>query len=189
LLPILLAALAVLPRAADSQTPAAPAPTFRVQVFGYISADFSARIDRYLEFRRGLEIGLPPLTVTDDPAQILEAELALANRMRAARPDVRRGELFTQEVAAELRRVLLLEMDRPTRAAIMDENPGSFSHRIYGNYPKERPVSTVPPNILALLPELPDDMQYRFLGAHLVIHDIRANVIVDRLNCAIRCDD
>ena len=46
----------------------------------------------------------------------------------------------------------------------------------------------LPANILAALPRLPDDIQYRFLGPHLVLHDIRANIILDRLPCAIRCD-
>jgi hypothetical protein len=40
-------------------------------------------------------------------------------------------------------------------------------------------VSTVPPNVLAALPSLPDDVQYRFLGRHLVLHGTRANVILD----------
>lgn len=171
------------------QTPAEPTPDFKVQVWGYIVADFTARIDRYMELRAMLEQGLPPLKVTDDPAEILAAESALAERIREARSGARRGDLFTPDIRAEFRRVLLLEMDTRTRAAIMDENPGAFSHRINGTYPKERPVSTVPANVLALLPRLPDDIQYRFLGPHLVLHDTRANVILDRLPCAIRCDD
>jgi hypothetical protein len=174
---------------ASAQTPAGPAPDFKVQVWGYIVADFTARIDRYVELRAMLEQGLPPLRVTEDPAEILAAESALAERIREARSDARRGDLFTPDIGAEFRRVLLLEMDTHTRAAIMDENPGAFSHRINGTYPKERPVSTVPATVLALLPRLPDDIQYRFLGPHLVLHDIRANVILDRLPCAIRCDD
>jgi hypothetical protein len=50
-------------------------------------------------------------------------------------------------------------------------------------------VSTVPANVLSVLPELPPDIQYRFLGRHLVLHDTRANVIVDRMRCAIQCRD
>jgi hypothetical protein len=71
--------------------------------------------------------------------------------------------------------------------AVMDENPGSFCHGINGTYPKERPLSTVPATILAVLPALPDDIQYRFLGRHLVLHDTRANVILDRIRCALAC--
>jgi hypothetical protein len=59
---------------------------------------------------------------------------------------------------------LLLEVNENTWAAIMDDNPGEFSHQINGGYSKRKPLSTVPPNILAVLPTLPDDIQYRFVG-------------------------
>ena len=190
---VLAAALLVSASAAYAQTPARGAagdpPTFRVQIFGDIAADFNARIEMYLELRRTLEKGLPPLTVTDDPADIWRAEIALARRIRVARAAAKPGDFFTPDIRAEFRKVLVAVTDVRTRAAIMDENPGAFSSRINRTYPKERPVSTVPSNILALLPRLPDDIQYRFLGPHLVLHDTRANVILDRLPCAIRCSD
>jgi hypothetical protein len=190
---VLAAALLVSASAAYAQTPAPDAagdpPTFRVQIFGDIAADFNARIAMYLELRRSLEKGLPQLTVTEDPADIWRAEIALARRIRVARAAARPGDFFTPDIRAEFRKVMVSVTDVHTRAAIMDENPGAFSTRINGTYPKERPVSTVPSNILALLPRLPDDIQYRFLGPHLVLHDTRANVILDRLPCAIRCSD
>jgi len=42
-------------------------PVFRVQVLGFIAADFSERVSKYIELRSSLESGLPELTVTDDP--------------------------------------------------------------------------------------------------------------------------
>jgi hypothetical protein len=161
-------------------------PDFRVSVVGYLSEDFHIRVWRYLEFRRALEEGLPPLIVTSDPADIGRAERALATRLRIARPP-QQGQLFTPAISLEFRRVLLREMTTEAMRAIMDENPGSFSHGINGAYPKEQTFSTVPPTILAVLPELPDDIQYRFLGRHLVLHDTRANVILDRIPCALAC--
>lgn len=180
----------VFPPVGSPQTPSqAVIPDFRVQVWGDIVADFSGRVESYLELRHKLEVGLPPLTVTDDPADITRAEVALARRIRRAREGARQGEIFTPAIAAELRRVIRLEMTSDIRAAILDDNPGSFSHRINGTYPKEEPVSTVPANILALLPRLPDDIQYRFLGRSLVLHDTRANVILDRIRCAFGCTE
>jgi hypothetical protein len=176
---------------AQTQTtdPAPGAPDFRVQIWGDRAADFSARIERYLELRRRLEIGLPPLTVTDDPADIGRAERALARKIRVALAGAKQGSIFDLDIRTEFRRVLLLTVDTGTRAAIMDENPGAFSHAMNGTYPKERSVSTVPGNVLAVLPRIPDDIQYRFLGPHLVLHDTRANIILDRLRCAIPCGD
>ena len=149
-------------------------PDFRVQVWGYIVADFSARVWSYSELRSKLEKGLPPLTVTDDPAEIRRAVHALAKRIRVARAGAQEGEIFTPTISVEFRRVLLLEMNANTWAAIMDDNPGEFSNQINGTYPEERPLSTVPPNVLAVLPRLPDDIQYRFVGRHLILLDTRA---------------
>jgi hypothetical protein len=164
-------------------------PVFRVHVWGYDLADFNERIRRYSDLRSELEQGLPRLTVTDDPRQIRRAQRALAKRIRVARAGAKEGELFTPAIAVEFKEVLCLEMDAATWAAIMDDNPGEFANRINGTYPSKRTLSTVPPNILARLPSLPDDVQYRFLGRHLVLHDSRANLILDRIPYAIRCAD
>lgn len=169
-----------------TQEAAATLPTFRVSIVGDMSDDFHTRVWAYLDLRRELEKGLPPLIVTSDPADIALAEHALAVRLRTARGS-RQGELFTPAISLEFRRVLLLEMTTEVTRAIRDENPGSFSHTINGTYPKERPLSTVPATLLAVLPPLPDDIQYRFLGRHLVLHDTRANVILDRIRCALPC--
>jgi hypothetical protein len=164
-------------------------PDFRVQVWGYIVADFTARVWDYSDLRRELEKGLPPLRVTDDPAEIRRAVRALAKRIRVARAGAKQGDMFTPSISVEFRKALILEMDANTWASIMDDNPGEFSIQINGSYPDGKPLSTVPPNILAALPQLPDDIRYRFLGRHLVLLDTRANVILDRIPFAIQLPD
>jgi len=164
-------------------------PDIRVQVWGYIVADFSTRVWDYFELRSELEKGLPALTVTDDPAEIRTAIRARAKRIRVARAGAREGDMFTPTISVEFRKALILEMDANTWAAIMDDNPGEFSHQINGTYPEGKPFSTVPPNILAALPRLPEDIEYRFLGRHLILLDTRANLILDRIPFAIRLPD
>jgi hypothetical protein len=44
---------------APAQAPKPEAPAFRGQVWGYIEADFSARMLRYCELRSELEKGMP----------------------------------------------------------------------------------------------------------------------------------
>ena len=160
-----------------------------MEVWGDIVADFSTRVWSYFELRSELEKGLPPRTVTDDPAEIRRAVRALADRIRVARAKAKQGDIFTPTVSAQFRKALLLEMNAPTWATIMDDNPGEFSVQINGSYPDEKPLSTVPPNILAVLPTLPEDIQYRFLGRHLILYDTRASLILGRIPYAIRCGD
>ena len=176
-----------------AQTPptpqADPEPTFRVQVWGYIVADFSTRVQSYFDLRSRLEEGLPPLRVTEDVSEIRRAQRALARKIQAARHGAHEGDIFSPAISAQFEEVLALQMNAKTWAVIMDDNPGEFSHEINGIYPEGTPYSTVPGTILAVLPALPDDVQYRFLGRHLILLDIRANVILDRIPYAIRSVD
>lgn len=164
-------------------------PDFYVQVWGDAVTDFNTRVRTYVELRGQLERGLPPLVVTDNPAEIRLAQFALAQEIRVARSGARQGEFFTLTTSTEFKRVLLLTMNARTWTAIMDENPGEFRHQINGSYPEGKTFSTVPGNILGLLPRLPDDIQYRFLGRHLILYDLRADVILDRIPYAIACTD
>lgn len=177
--------------AAYPQTPATSGdqelPVFRVQVWAHIVADFSTRVASYVELRSRLEKGLPALAVTAYPAEIISAQFELASRIRRAREAAKQGDIFTPIIGAEFRNVLRAEMSEGTLEAIMDENPGAFSHHIDVRYPIGKTFSTMPANILGVLPTLPEDIQYRFLGHHLVLLDIRANVILDRIPCAIEC--
>jgi len=160
---------------------------FRVQAWGVIAADFSERVSNYVELRSSLEKGLPVLTVTDHPGEILMAQRALAKRIRVARTGARQGDIFTSTISAEFRNVLLVETSPTTMAAIMNDNPGDVSRRINRAYPTGKPLASMPAGILAVLPRLPDDFQYRFLGRALILIDTRTNLILDRMPCAIGC--
>lgn len=187
------ALLLVFPTAVYPQTattdPAPQSPDFKIEVWGYVVHDFSLRMSSYFELRQKLEEGLPALVVTDDPRRIRAAERALAKRIRIARAGAHYGDIFDSTISGAFRAALILETTATTCASIMDDNPGEFSLRINGTYPKSKPLSTVPPGVLSRLPKLPDDVYYRFLGRHLILHDMRANVILDELPDAIRCPE
>src|SRR6266852_4818139 len=151
------------PQAAPKSHGDRDTPHFSVEVWGDIVADFSTRVWSYFELRSELEKGLPARTVTNDPAEIRMAVRALAKRIRVARAEAKQGDFFTPIISAEFRKALFLGMNANTWAAIMYDNPGEFSVQIIDSYPDGKPLSTVPPHILAVLPTLPDDIQYRFL--------------------------
>ena len=169
--------------------PATPRFTELVIVRPIVRADFDARVLDYLDLRTTLEDGLPAQHVTDNPAVNIEIQKTLARRIRRARAGALRGAIFTPAISVEFRRLLLIRTTPETLAALMDDNPGQFSHRINGDYPKRRPLSTMPGTFLAVLPVLPDGLEYRFLGSHLILHDTRANVILDAMSCAVACID
>ena len=169
--------------------PATPRFTELVIVRPILRADFDARVLGYFDLRTSLEEGLPAQHVTDNPAVNIAIQRTLARRIRRARAGAPRGAIFTPAISVEFRRILLIETTPETRATIMDDNPGQFSHRINGDYPQRRTLSTMPGTFLAVLPVLPDGLEYRFLGPNLILHDTRANVILDAMSCAIACID
>jgi hypothetical protein len=172
---------------AQGVPPDAQVPVFKVQIFGEVLADFTSRIDSYAALRNELERGLPPRVVTESAAEILQRTRALAERIRAARKNAKEGDIFTGTVGAEFRKALQAQADLLTCAALADDNPGKQSVRINGSYPEHDPLSTMPANVLASLPRLPEDVEYRFAGKHLILFDTRAGVLLDRLPSAIKC--
>ena len=167
-------------RQQDSRT-----PDFKVEIWGDAASDFVGRVDSYVELRTQLEKGLPQLVIDSQQADIRRAERALARSIRRARANAQYGAIFTPAITAAFKSALAQVVDGPTWEAIMDDNPGSFSVRINGTYPDEKPLSTVPANVLAALPQLPKFVEYRFLGRHLVLYDSKARVILDQIRYAI----
>lgn len=164
-------------------------PDFSLLVWGYFDAetlaDFVRRVQEYSSLRQRLETGVPSLQVTTNPDEIIKTESLLARRIRTARASARRGELFTRSMEAQVKKLFRARVH--TTTLIAEDNPGEFRLRLNASYPKEKPVATMPPNLLLMLPELPEDVQYRFVGRQLVLLDVRANIVIDYIRYAIDC--
>ena len=151
-------------------------------------AEFNRRVQDYNALRSRLEVGLPPLVVTTDADEIETFEHRLADRIRDARGS-RRGQIFAHAMEGQLKRMLVAHADQATIAAIMEDGPGEVDIDVNETYNKKHALATMPPNLLLVLPDLPKDLEYRFIGRHLVLRDVRANIVVDEVRYAIRCRD
>jgi hypothetical protein len=58
--------------------------------------------------------------------------------------------------------------------------------KVNAKYPQDQPLPTVPPNVLAALPKLPEELEYRIVKKDLILRDVHANLIVDYIPNAIR---
>jgi len=154
--------------------------------------DFKARVDKYMELHKRLEKESPPLKETKDPAKIKASQEALAEKIRAARKDARQGDIFTPEIAQLFRRLLYPEVKGPeakeTKRVIKDDAPPpkAVPLKVNAEYPEGQPLPTVPANLLAQLPKLPEDLEYRVVSDALILRDVHANLIVDFIPKAIR---
>ena len=170
---------------AQPASTAKPAADFEIQIIGTHAAEFEMLVHRYSELRDRLMRGLPAAVVTDDVARIQRHTRSLAAAIRDARRGAVQGEFFTPATSAEFKVILDLTVDASVWALIMDDNPGAFAYTTDGAYPEGKPRSTMPGIILQRLPHLPDDIEFRFTGTHLILYDVRANTVIDRLPDAI----
>jgi hypothetical protein len=153
---------------------------------GRVLGDFKMRVEKYDQLRKKADDSAPPLKESKSAAKIKDGQQGLAERIGAARVGVKPGEIFTPEIAAAFRRLLRPEAkQQETKEAMKDDKPVVVSFKVNGPYPDKQPVATVPVNILAALPELPKDIEYRFVDKHLILRDARANLIIDYMLNAI----
>jgi hypothetical protein len=139
--------------------------------------------DSYVEVRHRVEVTLPALRVTNDAAEILGREAAIGTAVKAMHVRAAQGEVFTQAVTEKVHAAMRADLTRRSasdRANLMRDVP-TMTPRVNEPYPMSEALATFPPLLLQSLPRLPDDLEYRFMGRHLVIRDGRTNLIVDYL--------
>jgi hypothetical protein len=143
---------------------------------------FNKRLTAYLEIRKKAGDGLPELTETDDPGKITAREKALGDAVRKLRATAKAGDVFGADMTPLILEILRADWKKRSaedRAAIIAEMPKPFVPTVNMRYPVGQPLLTFPPNLLKLLHQLPDDLEYRFVGRDLILRDVKANIIVD----------
>ncbi len=169
--------------AGPGQSPPEDKPTRASRVF-------AEHVQAYVTLQKELEAKLSTLKVTADVVQITTNQQALATSVVAARRDSRLGDIFTPDVAKELREGIRKAFrgseGRNIRRTILEGDPVAPGPlNVNEVYPEEFPLTTMPPTLLRRLPILPAELVYRIVGGSLVLLDIKANLIVDVLPNAI----
>jgi hypothetical protein len=67
------------------------------------------------------------------------------------------------------------------RKAIFSELPKGIQLRINQPYPTTLPLVSVPAKLLAVLPMLPEELEYRFIDRYFLLRDRDANLVIDIL--------
>lgn len=173
---------------ATANAPADAPPTERV--VGPLSPEdaralgtMNDRLTAYVELHRRLEATLPPVPKSATPEQIDRNQRNLETLVRRARAGAKPGDLFTPEARPVILRLLATVFGgtegAQLKASIMDENPVGIKLAVNGRYPDNVPISTVPPEVLQTLPQLAEDMEYRFIGDRLILMDVHAHLVAD----------
>jgi hypothetical protein len=143
--------------------------------------DFQRRLQAYMELREALSQKLKPLAPTASAADLGARQNALAAAIRAARAGARPGAVIPQGVASQIAASIADDFKRRGPAegrAAFTEVPGG-QPAINGTYPPNAALPPIPPLLLLTLPRLPDSLQYRFYGRHLLLLDSDVQIVVD----------
>ncbi len=148
-------------------------------------ADFKKRVDEYVALHKKLESTLPGLPKDATPQQLDVHQRALEKLMREHRTDAKRGDLLTpamQKIIRKLLRQVFTSKGGPQLKKEILEEWGERERAtlaVNARYPDSVPLSTVPPQVLKGLPELPEELEYRFVGDSLILLDPHAHIIAD----------
>jgi len=188
---IALALLVVLGAAACEKEPSVPQGPTPDNVDEQKTLDeFKIRVDQYVALHKKAEDTLPKLPDGSTPEKIDQIQRQLAQLISDARSGAKQGELFTPAMETLVRKTMARVFKAPDggaiRDSVMDENPtGQVALVVNQRYPDTVPISTMPPDVLQKLPKMPEGLEYRFIGRHLVILDTHAHLIVDFVTNAI----
>jgi hypothetical protein len=185
--------LSVMRRALLSVLLLAPTPVFDPAALAFAQADrvnpqaagmyeFQQRLTAYLKLREELSERLKPLSTTASAADLTARQDALAAALRAARKNARAGDLIPPSVADQIVKVCTEDFhfrNPEVKRAALREVPNAPRPAINRTYPENEALATVPPLLLSKLPILPDNLQYRFFGRHIVILDGDTQIIID----------
>ena len=173
----------------DTSLHGASAPLQSNQADSKDLGEFQKRVRDYVALHKRVEDGIKPLPTEATPAQIDTALQQLSLGISTARANAKVGDVFDPASQAWVRRTLQQAFSGPDgkdlRASILDENPIGASVRVNGPYPDSIPLSTMPPRVIAALPKLPDELEFRFVGDRLILFDHHAHLIVDYVDRAL----
>jgi hypothetical protein len=164
--------------------PAARAQKTPVNPLAQEMAEFKERMGEYLELRNAVTQKYPEVKETGDPSKISEREKNLGKGIAMARKQAKAGDVFGPKMSRYLLQILEDDWNSRSaadRRAIFAEIPPGLVLKVNQAYPTNLPLVTVPAKLLARLPTLPEELEYRLIDRRLLLRDRDANLIVDVL--------
>lgn len=150
---------------------------------------FLKKVKDYVELHRKLDGTLKEVSSSATARDIEDHQVALQNLLRNARANAKQGEFFDRDTRAYFRRQISRATTGPhgqeIRDSIMEENPRAVRLAVNARYPEGLAFTTTPPQVILLLPRLPDELEYRFVGDRLVLLDSHALTVVDYIEGAL----
>lgn len=152
-------------------------------------AQFEAAIAKYMALRQRLRNELAGPVPNSTAPELTRASDSIAVAIQRARAGARVGNIFSAPVTLVVKRWVDDAVRRdnlgPTLADIDDETPTVKAPSVHLRFPAASQMATMPPSLLAALPALPKELEYRIVGNYLVLRDVDAALILDYIPAAV----
>lgn len=152
---------------------------------------WTVNLEGYLVLRDQAMRDVHRPSASSTPREFLEAQWKLAAAIRARRPDARVGDLFSFDVRRTFRKTIAraltdhqIAVDDLIAAITSEIVAGAPAVKVNQPFPWQLGAA-MPPCVLAALPSLPQELQYRLVGHDLILIDLDANLVIDILPEAI----
>ncbi len=145
---------------------------------------FQERVREYVDLHQRVADALPEMRETANPDDLARRERALGDGLGKTRKAAKLGDLVGEALRPYFIRSVRDDWAARSPAeqqALLEEMPRQVAVRVNMRYPVTLPLLTAPSRLLARLPDLPEQLEYRFLGRHLIIRDTGGNIVVDAI--------
>jgi hypothetical protein len=150
---------------------------------------FNDAVAKYMAMRQRLRSEVAGPVIVSSSTQLENASDALAGSIQRARRGAQMGAIFTPAAAAVIKRRIIETVKTEHLVAALadidDDGQASPAPKVHLRLPVSAQMATMPPALLAMLPQLPKALEYRIIGRSLVLRDVDANLIIDYIPLAV----
>jgi hypothetical protein len=176
----LLVLTVLLARPSAGQVPLTPRDAAALQ-------QWTLNLEDYSVLREQAARVAPPPRLPASATELLRAEATFAAEIRARRPAAQVGDLFTFDVRRTFRKLIARAITEhqivlaDLLADLVSDIVASSEGPVVNQRLPWQLGAAIPPCLLAALPPLPKELQYRLVGRDLVLIDLDANLVIDIL--------
>lgn len=150
---------------------------------------FEKNVKEYSNLRERVEVQLPKLPKEATADQIENHKISFQKSVQAARRNAKQGHIFDPAAAQLIRKIIKDEFrgkDRSDlRIKVFEAETQGVPLRINFPYPDSKEQVEMPPTLLLILPQLPKQLRYRFVGRNFLLVDRENGLIVDYMTDAL----
>jgi hypothetical protein len=154
-----------------------------------IITEFESQTKEYSRLRESLEEKLPKMPKDATAEQIEAHKLTFQKEVQQARVNAKQGDIFTPAAAQLIRSIIKTEFSgkdgAELRKKVLEAETKGVPVKVNFPYPDSKEQVEMPPTLLLVLPQLPKQLRYRFVGTNLLLLDRENGLIVDYLTNAL----